>query len=170
MKQVIKSEDRATYGAGGETGFTAAEREVIERYKVALKQAAIGEEIDGSVAAKRVLGEYLSAHNVGREEEAFTVIYLNNQHRVITIAEEFQGTHNQCAVYPRVIARRALQHNAAAVILAHNHPSGDPTPSNADRAITRQIRDALELIDTQVLDHLIVGHRILSMVEEGGAW
>jgi DNA repair protein RadC len=90
-------------------------------------------------------------------QEVFGCLFLDNKHRVIAFEEMFRGTIDNASVYPREIVRRALQHNAAALILAHNHPSGDPEPSAADRAITAKIKAALALVDIRVLDHCVVG-------------
>lgn len=102
------------------------------------------------------------------EHEVFGVLYLDNQHRVLRFEELFQGTIDGCSVYPREVAKRALLHNAAAVILAHNHPSGFAKPSRADRAITERLKDALALIDVRLLDHFVVGgDDIVSFAEQG---
>lgn len=93
----------------------------------------------------------------GKERELFEVLYLDNQHRMIACVTESNGTINSAAVYPREIVKSALHHNAAAIILAHNHPSGISKPSLADNQITARLKEALNLIDVQVLDHLIVG-------------
>jgi DNA repair protein RadC len=101
-------------------------------------------------------------------QEVFSCLFLDNKHRVIAFEEMFRGTIDSASVYPREIVKRALQHNAAALILAHNHPSGDPEPSAADRAITAKIRAALALVDIRVLDHCIVGdNRCASFAEMG---
>lgn len=100
--------------------------------------------------------------------EVFAALFLDNRHRVITYEELFRGTINAAVVYPREVVRRAIAHNAAAVIFAHNHPSGDPEPSSADRCITRALVKALELIDVRVLDHLVIGEdRWVSMAGRG---
>ena len=91
------------------------------------------------------------------EHEVFACIFLDNRHRVIAF-QELRGTISCAAVYPREIVKAALGHNAAAVILAHNHPSGIPEPSSADRSLTRCLKDALGIVDVQVLDHIVVGH------------
>ena len=102
------------------------------------------------------------------EHEVFAVIFLDNRHRLIEYRELFRGTIDNTTVYPREIAKEALARNAAAVILAHNHPSGVPEPSEADRLITRRVRDALELLDVRVLDHLVVGgDAIVSLASRG---
>lgn len=104
------------------------------------------------------------------DHEVFVVLFLDAQNRVIASEEMFRGTLTQTSVYPREVVKRALQLNAAAVILAHNHPSGSVEPSRADEVLTQTLRAALALIDARVLDHLIVagnGNAILSMAERG---
>jgi len=91
------------------------------------------------------------------EHEVFACLFLDNRHRVIAFEELFRGTIDGASVYPREVVKQALAHNAAAVILAHNHPSGDPEPSQADRTITTRLKDALALVDVRVLDHIVVG-------------
>ena len=96
------------------------------------------------------------------------MLFLDSQHRLIALEELFRGTLTQTSVYPREVALRALHHHAAAVILAHNHPSGGVQPSRADEAITQQLKSALALIDVRVLDHVIVAPgQALSMAEKG---
>jgi DNA repair protein RadC len=100
--------------------------------------------------------------------EVFACVFLDNRHRVIAAEEMFRGTIDGASVHPREVVRRALAHNAAAVICAHNHPSGVSEPSAADVAITRRLADALALIDVRVLDHFVVGdEQPLSMAERG---
>jgi len=100
---------------------------------------------------------YLKLQFAGLEYESFRVMYLNNKLGLIKMKEMFRGTINQAKIYPREILKAALHFNAAAVILSHNHPSGKIDPSLSDRAITRQLVTALDLIDIRVLDHIIVG-------------
>ena len=104
-----------------------------------------------------VTRSYLTAQLRGYGYEVFGCLFLDNQHRVIVWEELFRGTIDSASVYPREVAKRALFHNAAAVIFAHNHPSGINEPSQADRQITIKLRQALELFDIRVLDHFIVG-------------
>ena len=101
--------------------------------------------------------EYLSSCLLGLEYEVFCGLFLDNRHRVLAFRRLFRGTIDGCAVYSREVVKVALQLNAAAVIFAHNHPSGDPTPSDADRRITQRLKDALALVDVRVLDHFVVG-------------
>ncbi|MGJ0492322.1 MULTISPECIES: RadC family protein [Methylobacter] len=100
---------------------------------------------------------YLSAHLRGYSYEVFACLFLDNQHRVIQLDELFRGTIDSASVYPREVARQALQYNAAAVIFAHNHPSGISEPSHADKQITEKLKQALALFDIRVLDHFIIG-------------
>ena len=112
--------------------------------------------------AGRVLGSpeqtrsFLRLKLLDRKHEVFGVLFLDNRHRVIQVAEMFQGTIDGASVHPRVVVQRALEVNAAAVVLFHNHPSGVAEPSRADEAITRRLRDALALVDVRVLDHFVV--------------
>lgn len=105
----------------------------------------------------KLVREYLILHLAHREEENFSMILLDNQHRVIGFKYIFRGTINESSIYPREVVKTVLAHNAAAVIFAHNHPSGDPEPSGADKLITIRLKEALALIDVRVLDHIIVG-------------
>ena len=116
----------------------------------------------------RRCGEYLRAWLGPYPYEVFACLFLDNRHRVIAGEELFRGTIDGASVHPREVVRRAIGHNAAAVILAHNHPSGVAEPSAADVAITRRLRDALALVDVRVLDHLIVGEATpVSLAERG---
>lgn len=100
--------------------------------------------------------------------EHFAVIFLDAQHRAIAFERMFTGTLTQTSVYPRDVVQAALRHNAAAAILAHNHPSGTVTPSQADEALTQTLKQVLALVDVRVLDHVIVSYtRALSMAERG---
>jgi DNA repair protein RadC len=101
------------------------------------------------------------------EHEVFVCLFLDNQHRVIACDELFRGTIDGASVYPREVVKTALQYNAAALIMAHNHPSGISDPSQADRVITGKLKEALALIDVRVLDHFIVGENVYSFAEHG---
>jgi DNA repair protein RadC len=111
---------------------------------------------------------YLSAQLRHQPREVFAVLFLDNQNRLIIYEELFFGTIDGASVYPREVVRHALRHNAAAVILAHNHPSGVAEPSQADERITQRLVAALELIDVRVLDHMVVGDaEVVSFAERG---
>ncbi len=99
--------------------------------------------------------------------EQFCVVFLDNRHRVIAYEAMFQGTVDSASVYPREVVRASIKHNAAAVIFAHNHPSGAAEPSQADKRITQQLKKALALIDVRVLDHFVVGDTLVSFAERG---
>ena len=112
--------------------------------------------------------DYLRLALTGKEREEFWCVYLNAQHRVISFESLFAGTLTQTSVYPREVVKAALRSNAAAVIFAHNHPSGVAEPSQADELLTRQLKDALAMVDIKVLDHFIVaGSAGLSFAERG---
>jgi len=111
---------------------------------------------------------YLQLLLRGRQQEVFMAIFLDAQHRVIAAEELFSGTLTQTSVYPREVVKRALHHNTAAVILAHNHPSGVAEPSQSDQALTDALKQSLALVDVRVLDHFIVaGGACLSFAERG---
>ena len=112
--------------------------------------------------------DYLALQLAGREREVFAVMFLNAQHHMLALEEMFAGTLMQTSVYPREVVRRALALNAAAVVLAHNHPSGVAEPSRADEHLTQQLVRALHLVDVRVLDHVVVGQgHVVSMAERG---
>lgn len=112
--------------------------------------------------------QFLRARMRDLPHEVFAVLFLDNRHRVIAFEEMFRGTIDGASVHPREVVRRSLQHNAAALILCHNHPSGVAEPSQADRRITARLSDALGLIDVRVLDHLIIGDQeCCSMARRG---
>ncbi len=110
--------------------------------------------------------QYLALQLQDRTQEVFACLMLDNQHRVISFDELFYGTINSASVHPREVVKQALQRNAAAVILAHNHPSGIAEPSTADCAITRRLQEALALVDIRLLDHMVIGDgEVVSMAE-----
>ena len=112
--------------------------------------------------------DYLKLTLAELEYESFSVMFLDNQNRLLSLKELFRGTVNQAAVYPREVVKAALHFNAAAVILAHNHPSGLTAPSEADRYITERLKAALDLVDIRTLDHFIVGEGVpYSFAEHG---
>ena len=123
-----------------------------------------GGELTSPADTRRFLTARLRHH----PHEVFACLYLDNRHRVIQFEELFRGTLSGTGVHPREVVKRALHHNAAAVIFAHNHPSGVAEPSRADEALTRRLTDALGLIEVRVLDHFIVGEgEPLSFAERG---
>ena len=112
--------------------------------------------------------DYLRVHLGTLEHELFTVIFLDAQNRLVTTKEMFRGTVTPTSVYPREVVKEALAVNAAALILAHNHPSGAPEPSRADEYLTQTLKTALALVDVRVLDHFIVGGAdVVSFAERG---
>ena len=131
-----------------------AEKDTV--VKLALSVLAERHRAGRSLGSPEQTRSFLRLKLVDRKYEVFGALVLDNRHRVIQVAEMFQGTVDGATVHPRVVVQRALEVNAAAVVFFHNHPSGVAEPSHADEAITRRLRDALALIDVRVLDHFVV--------------
>ncbi|ELP5729205.1 DNA repair protein RadC [Vibrio vulnificus] len=147
---------------GDEGALYIAEQVLISRL------VKTGDELTSPQLTKQLLRTILGC----QPRERFLVLFLDNQHRYLAHEVLFEGTIDAASVYPREVVKRALAHNCAALMFAHNHPSGSLTPSQADRNITRRLTDALALIDVRVLDHFIVGHtndgiEITSFAERG---
>jgi DNA repair protein RadC len=151
---------------GRGAGLQAHEQAVID---AALAILASRMRADGALfCSPSTVKDYLTLHLAGREREAFAVLYLDTRQRLLAFEVPFAGTLTHTSVHPREIVRRALDLNAAAVILAHNHPSGVAEPSRADELLTQGLRAALQLVDVRVLDHVIVaGRATMSFAERG---
>ena len=138
---------------------------VLEMARRALREEMESGDALNSPGAVR---DYLQLLLRGRQQEVFMAIFLDAQHRVIAAEELFSGTLTQTSVYPREVVKRALHYNAAALIFAHNHPSGVAEPSQSDQALTEALKQALGLVEVRVLDHFIVaGGGCLSFAERG---
>lgn len=123
---------------------------------------------DSALESPQAVRDYLKARLRHEPHEAFACLFLDSRHRVLAFEVLFRGSIDGASVYPRQVVKRALAHNAAALILTHNHPSGIAEPSQADRLLTQRLKDALALVDVRVLDHFIVGDgEPLSMAEHG---
>ncbi len=121
-----------------------------------------------TLTSPEITRHFLKSRLMPYQHEVFSCLFMDNRHRLIAFKELFSGTIDGASVYPREVVKMALKFNAAAVIFAHNHPSGVAEPSQSDIQITRRLKDALMLIDIRVLDHLIVGNQqIVSMAERG---
>ncbi|HCF7328969.1 TPA: DNA repair protein RadC [Pseudomonas aeruginosa] len=121
-----------------------------------------------ALSSPKEVFSHLQALLADYEHEVFALLLLDNRHRVIVFHELFQGTLDGASVYPREVVKVALSHNAAAAVLVHNHPSGDPEPSQADRNLTHRLKEALNLVGVRTLDHIIVGHEgCISLAEQG---
>ena len=169
---------------GGLAGLLHASAEDLKRIKGLGGSAKRAELVAVLELARRALAEqlreraaldtpqavrhYLQLQLAARAHEVFAVLFLDSQHRLIALEELFRGTLTQTSVYPREVVLRALHHQASAVVLAHNHPSGSTAPSRADEALTQTLKAALALVDVRVLDHVIVAPgQALSMAEKG---
>lgn len=138
---------------------------VLELARRHLGEALVRDSVFTSPSAVK---HFLQAQLAHRHQEVFAALFLDTRHRLIASEELFFGTIDGASVYPREVVKRALQHNASAVIFAHNHPSGVAEPSRDDEIITRRLKDALGLVDVRVLDHLVVGAGCaVSMAERG---
>ncbi|MEK7792010.1 MAG: DNA repair protein RadC [Pseudomonadota bacterium] len=124
-----------------------------------MSRRALAEELENKNAmnSPKLVRDFLRLSLANKEHEVFIGIFLDAQNHVITSEELFSGTLTQASVYPREVVKHALLHNAAAIIFAHNHPSGTAEPSHADKVLTQSLKQALALIDVKVLDHFIIG-------------
>mgnify|MGYP001595274535 CR=1 FL=1 len=142
-----------------------SETELITTARNAISERLFDAPIFTSPHAVR---DYLMLEMADKPHEVFYVLFLTNKHKLIAIEPMFQGTIDGASIYPREVVRRVMHHNAAAVILAHNHPSGCSEPSRDDLSITTRLKEALALIDVRILDHLVVGlGEITSFAERG---
>src|SRR5512139_273482 len=173
----------AKTGFGGMAGLLHASADDLERIKglgpakraelvavLELARRALAEQLRERAAldTPQAVKDYLQLHLAHKKHESFAVLFLDNQHKLLALEELFRGTLAQTSVYPREVVLRALHHHAAAVVLAHNHPSGTVQPSRADEALTQALKAALALVDVRVLDHVIVAPGLaLSMAEQG---
>ena len=148
----------------GVAGFTQIQASIELARRHAFESLERGDALSSPARVRR----YLSLQLSGNQHEIFAALFLDNRHRVIVFEQLFRGTIDGAAVYPREVLKRCLAANAAAVIFAHNHPSGVAEPSDADISITRKLCDALALIDVRVLDHLIIGQGTQTSMAERG--
>jgi DNA repair protein RadC len=143
----------------------ATSQELIQAARTALaRRFRRGTSLDSPGAVR----DYLRLALTELEHEVFSMILLDTRHRLIAYTQMFRGTIDGSSVHPREVVKEALKHNAAAVIFAHNHPSGLPSASQADELITQRLKDALALIDVRVLDHLIVASEGITSFAESG--
>ena len=146
--------------------ITPAEQKVLDRAARILAREL--KERPLAMTSPQLVRDFLRFELEHVEHETFCVLFLDTQHRMIAFEELFRGTLDSASVYPREVAKEALRHNAGAVILAHNHPSGIAEPSHADRRITDRLKEALGLFEIRVLDHLVVGSpEVVSFAEQG---
>ena len=150
-------------------GLGPAKRALFEA-AIELARRSVREQLrrNDALTSPGAVRDYLRLAIAGREHEVFVCLWLDAQHRVTASEELFRGTLTQTSVYPREVVKSALKHNAAAVIFAHNHPSGAAQPGQADELLTRNLREALSLVEVKVLDHFVVaGSQAISFAERG---
>jgi DNA repair protein RadC len=149
-------------------GGTAKRAELAAVLELARRAMAQGLREKPVLDTPEIVKHYLQLHLGAKPHEVFAALFLDHHHRLIAMEELFRGTLTHTSVYPREVVMRTLHHQASAVVLAHNHPSGCAEASHADELLTQTLKSALALIDVRVLDHMIVGHgHTLSMVERG---
>ena len=167
LRRLLDAETRDFAQVGGIGRAKAAQlRAVLELARRALREEVVASDFFAAPAAAR---DWLRLKLAHLPSEAFVALWLDAQHRLIADEELFRGTLTHTAVYPREVVKRALAHNAAAVIFAHNHPSGVAEPSRADAALTVSLQQALALVEVKVLDHFIVaGNAALTSFAERG--
>jgi DNA repair protein RadC len=162
LSQLLHTSATVTYVQPQASSKLQAAKELVRR---SLAEAMRQRDFLSSPQAVR---DYLRVTLAGHQREVFMALFLDTRHRVITSEELFRGTLDQTSVYPREVVKRTLEHNAAAVIFAHNHPSGVAEPSRADEMLTKTLRDALAILEVRVLDHFVVaGNDVVSFAERG---
>ena len=152
----IKDQSGAYQPATNDTVLTEARR--LRSY-----QLRRGAPITSSDTAKAAIQDKLNGHQC----EVFACLFLDSKHRVLAWVEMFRGSINTATIHPREVVKEALRLNAAAIILAHNHPSGDSTPSREDISLTNKLQEILKVVDVKVLDHLIVGDEVNALSDSG---
>ena len=167
-------ESRRLYRGSLQSLFATANESSAAHEKCAVARELVRRSLHEELKSRSALTspaavrDYLRLTLGGREHEVFVALFLDAQHRVLLAEEMFRGTLTQTSVYPREVVKAALRANAAAVIFAHNHPSGVAEPSQADELLTRHLKEALAMVEVKVLDHFVVaGNRTLSFAERG---
>ena len=163
MKNIINNETAQNYTVKKSNNIDIENRAINKALKILDSRIKHGDALTSPQNTRDYLRLQLSAEPA----EVFCCLFLDNRNRVIKFEKLFFGTIDGASVYPREVMRACIDHNAAAVIFAHNHPSGVAEPSQADENITQRLKQALLLIDVRVLDHLIVGDTVTSFAERG---
>ena len=163
MNNAVETEDRVPYIVG----TRATEEDAVIEHAMFILASRLRQSGE-ALASPNAVKQYLQLRLAQREHEVFVVMFLDVQNRLLDVQEMFRGTLTQTSVYPREVVIEALKQRAAAVVLAHNHPSGSTRPSRADEALTQTLKAALALVDVRVLDHIVVGQdSALSFAEKG---
>ena len=165
-KSRVKSEERAGYNVhGAPTAYTTEELKLLGECREMLESKLVR---GTALTQPDIAGDYFMTRLAHLPHEEMHIAFLDTRHRVIATEAMFRGTIDGAEVHPREVVKAALGHNAAAVLLAHNHPSGECEPSAADRAVTARLKQALALVDVRLLDHIIVaGGKTRSMARHG---
>lgn len=157
LQQLLQASESAVCALPGLGPTKYAQLQAVKELGLRLAKENLAE--PDNMTSSRQVGEYLCQHLGHYQREVFALLMLDSQHRLICLEELFRGTIDSASVHPREVVKSALKHNAAAVILSHNHPSGVAEPSQSDRLITDSLVDALDLVGVRVLDHIVVGRK-----------
>ena len=157
LQQLLQASESAVCLMPGLGPTKYAQLQAVKELGLRLAKETLAE--PANMTSSRQVGEYLCQHLGHYQREVFALLMLDSQHRLIHLEELFQGTIDSASVHPREVVKSALKHNAAAVILSHNHPSGVAEPSHSDRLITDSLVNALDLVGVRVLDHIVVGRK-----------
>lgn len=159
---------KSSYGLTDFGSASLLERKLSVSRELWLRQLRSQMQHGPVMSQPQVIRDWLKLYFAGLENEVFAVLYLNAQHALINAETLFRGSLMQTTVYPREVVKGALAHNAAAIVLCHNHPSGVAAPSQADELLTRRLIQALDLVDVRVLDHFVIGgDQVVSFAERG---
>ena len=171
VRDQVNSEEAVAYLNPAKPALEGIDTEAREDYAIRRAMDILRRRLrepGEAITSPQSSAKFLQLQLAEREQEVFGALFLDTRHRMICFEELFYGTIDGATVHPRVIVKRGLQHNAAVVILAHNHPSGCAEPSHADIQITKRVKDALALIDIRVLDHIIVtADKTVSLAQRG---
>lgn len=168
MKTTVKSEDSPAYQPTTPRTEDHDDAIIAEALFILERRLSDSKARNIILTSPESVMDYLNLSMADRPQEVFTCLFLDNRHKLIKAEEMFYGTIDGASVHPREVLRRALELRSAAVIFAHNHPSGEANPSNADFRITQRLKDALALVDVRVLDHFIIGNgKPYSFAEHG---
>ena len=166
----LLAESGGLFAAIGNISAVAADQHARLQAAIELARRVLREKLDrgSALASPQAVRDYLRLKLQDRPHEVFVGVFLDAQNRVLAVEELFRGTLTQTSVYPREVVKRALHHNAAAMIFAHNHPSGIAEPSRSDETLTQALKQALALVDVKVLDHFVIGAgAAMSFAERG---
>jgi len=165
LRQMLKADQKSFCEHNGLGAAKYAQLQAV--LEMARRYLSEGLQRGDSLTSPQETRQFLTSRLRDYSHEVFAVLFLDQRHRVIKFEEMFRGTIDGASVYPREVVKKSLEYNAAAVIFAHNHPSGVAEPSQSDERITQRLKEALSLVDIRVLDHFVIGDEVVSFAERG---